>query len=148
LGHQRAHRWNNGTKGGAPLYQLQIRRHDVREHLLAARVRQAPECLEQTAEYGAVVVEHRTVPILKQRRVLDALLDAGDASAGNRATEHPVNRTVTVIGAVIAILAEGATELGQHHDHGVAPSTAERIGIGTQAAAERGQVGRQPTETV
>src|SRR5690348_14032927 len=73
---------------------------------------QAPQPSKHAAEQAAVIVEHGEITVLLQGRLRHFYLLAGDATAGDAAAQHPVHRTVAVVGAAIAVLAEGAAELG------------------------------------
>src|SRR6185437_1089638 len=53
---------------------------------------------------------------------------------------HPVHAAMAVIGAAVAVLAEGAAEFGEHHHGGVVPGVAQRVGVGGEAFAEVLQV--------
>ena len=58
-----------------------------------------------------------------------------DPAATNGAPEHPVHRAMSVVGAVIAVLAKRAAELTEDNDHGVSPARSHRVGHGSKTAA-------------
>src|SRR5581483_214830 len=116
--------------------QSEIARRSTREHLLHAIARQPKHPGEQSAEHGAIVVQHREIAVLEQRRLLDLLLLARDAPALHGAAEHPIGRTMAVIGAAIAVLAEGAAKLADHDHDGVMPGRTHALGKARKPAAE------------
>ena len=81
---------------------------DVGKYVLNARRLQPIQVLEQARKHRAIVGQHRIVAVLKQRRLFDLDLLAGDTPAIDAAAHHPVHAAVTVIGAAVAVLAEGA----------------------------------------
>src|ERR1700722_3257938 len=100
---------------------------DVGKYPLNARRLQPIQVLEQTCKHCAIIGQHRIVAVLKQRRLLDLDLLARDAPAIDAAAHHPVDAAVAVIGAAVAVLAEGAAELGDHDDDGVAPTARSNL---------------------
>src|ERR1700730_6158172 len=109
------------------LRQTQVSRTDVGKDPLNARGRQSVQVLEQTRKHGAIIGQHRIVAVLKQRRLLDLDLFAGDASAVDAAAHHPVDAAVAVIGAAVAVLAKRTPEFGDYDDDGVAPTTRSNL---------------------
>src|SRR6516165_9270108 len=101
------------------LNQPEIGWPGVAEYLLHALRREAVHLLRKAGEQRAIIGEHRIVAVLEQGRLLDLDLLAGDASAVDAAAEHPVDAAVAVVGAAIAVLAEGAAEFGDYHHHGL-----------------------------
>src|SRR5207248_3495967 len=83
---------------------------DARERLAI----EAIDAREEPAEERAVLVQHGIVTVLEKRVAADAQLLARDAAAAQAAAERPVHRAVAVIGAAVAVLAEGAAELAHH----------------------------------
>src|SRR2546423_35356 len=61
---------------------------------------------------------------------------ARTAATAQAAVERPVHRAVAVIGAAVAVLAEGAAELAHHQHHRVAPCVAHRSPERGEAAAK------------
>src|SRR5271154_7066353 len=104
------------------LRQTQVSRTDVGKDPLNARGRQSVQVLEQTCKHSAIIGQHRIVAVLKQRRLLDLDLFARDATAIDATAHHPIDAAMTVIGAAVAVLAEGAAEFGDHDDDGVTPT--------------------------
>src|SRR5947208_1836249 len=105
---------------------------DARERLAI----EAIDAREEPAEERAVLVQHGIVTVLEKRVARDAQLLARDAAAAQAAAERPVHRAVAVIGAAVAVLAEGAAELAHHQHHRVAPRIAHRSRERGEAAAE------------
>jgi hypothetical protein len=117
--------------------QPQFRRANAGEDSLHARGVEPEHMLEQACEHRAVVGEHGIVAVLEQARLLDLDLFAEDAAAIDAAAHHPIGTAVAVIGAAVAILAEGAPELGDHDDDGVAPAgRADLFGEACKRAAK------------
>jgi len=92
------------------LDQSQFRRLDAGEDAMNAGVVQPEHALEQACEHRPVVGQDGIVAILKKRRLLDLDLFAQHAAAIDAAAHHPVDTAVAVVGAAIAVLAEGASE--------------------------------------
>src|ERR1700730_8621990 len=90
-----------------PLNQSQFRRMNAGKNPLHACGFQPEHALEQACEHRPVVGQNRIVAVLKQACLLDLDLFAA---------------AVAVIGAAVAILAEGAAELGDDDDNGIFPS--------------------------
>src|SRR5271169_4767689 len=110
---------------------------DACENPLNARGLKSEDALEQASEHRAIVGQNRIVAVLKKRGLLDLDLFADDATAIDAAPHHPIDAAVTVIGAAVAVLAEGATEFGNHHIDGVAPSRrSDLFGEARKRAAE------------
>src|SRR5258708_15046088 len=62
---------------------------------------------------------------------------AKGAAAIDAASHYPVNAAVAMIGAAVAVLAEGAAELGDHDDHRISPSgRPDLLGKARKRAAE------------
>src|SRR6202051_4922519 len=102
-----------------------------------AGIVQPEHALEQACEHGPVVGQDRIVAVLKKRRLLDLDLSAEHAAAIDAAAHHPVDAAVAVIGAAIPVLAEGAPELRNHHDHRIPPSRrADLLGKSRERAPE------------
>src|SRR5262249_45201480 len=78
----------------------------------------------------------------EQRRLLHLDLLAEDAAAIDAAAHHPIDAAMAVIGSAVAILAEGAAELGDHHDDRVAPCR------GPDLLGEAGEPSPKLAETV
>src|SRR6202021_1495255 len=98
---------------------------------------QGEHALEQPAEHRAVVGQHRIVAVLKKIGLIDLDLLADDAAAIDAAAHHPVDAAMAMVGAAVAILAEGAAEFGNHHHNRVSPSgRANFFGKTRQRAAE------------
>src|SRR5258708_32588270 len=71
------------------------------------------------------------------RRLLDLHRLAKDAAAIDAASHHPVDAAVAVIGATVAVFAEGAAELGDDDDNRISPSGgADLFGKACKRAAE------------
>src|SRR5579863_2991168 len=104
------------------LRQAKVGGMDVGKDPLNTRWLQPIQVLEQTRKHRAIIGQHRIVAVLKQRRLFDLDLLARDTSTIDAATHHPVDAAVTVIGAAVAVLAEGTAEFGDHDDDGVAPT--------------------------
>jgi len=94
---------------------------DARKHLLHQLLVKPVGAGEQAAEQGAVVGQHRIVAVLEQRGVVDLDLLAGHAPAFDGAAEHPIDAAVAVVGALVAVLPEGAAEFRDHHHERVIP---------------------------
>jgi hypothetical protein len=94
------------------LHEVQVGGRGAREDPLQLFRREAPERCEQSAEHGAILIQDRIVTVLKEALTVDRNLLPGDASAVDAAAQDPVDRAVTVIGTLVAILTESATELG------------------------------------
>src|SRR5258707_15540966 len=83
---------------------------------------QPEHALQQACEHRPIVGQNGIVAILKKVCLLDFHLFAKDAAAIDAASHYPVNAAVAMIGAAVAVLAEGAAELGDHDDHRISPS--------------------------
>src|SRR5579863_10432133 len=103
------------------LSQPEFHRVNPGKDPLNARGLKSEDPPEQASEHGAVVGQHRVVAVLKERGLRDLDLLAGDAATIDAAAHHPIDAAVTMIGAAVAVLAEGAAELGNNDDDGVAP---------------------------
>src|SRR5262249_18147685 len=108
------------------------RREDARE----LRPVEAVDPSEKPGEKLAVFVQHRVVAILEQRSLGNARLLADDALSLDRPAQHPVHAAVAVVGAALAVLADGAAEFADDDHHRVAPGAAHALREGAQAAAE------------
>ncbi len=88
----------------------------------------------------AVVGEHRIVAVLEEVGLVDRHLLADDAAAVDAAAQHPVDAAMAVVGALVAVLAEGAPELGDHdHDRVVpGPGRSRRRSRRARGRARRG----------
>src|SRR5258708_1116061 len=91
-------------------HQSQIFRRDARKHLLHQFLVEPVGAGEQAAEQGAVIRQHRIVAVLEQRGVLDLDLLAGPAPTFDGAPQHPIDAAVALVGALVALLPEGAAE--------------------------------------
>src|SRR6185312_13287299 len=91
---------------------LQVDRGRGGKHLLHLLGREPPERSEQSAQDGPVLVEDRVVAILEEIFARDSRLLARDASTVEAPAENPIDRAVTVVGALVAVLPEGAAEFG------------------------------------
>jgi GH15 family glucan-1,4-alpha-glucosidase len=128
----------------AALDQMQVLGAGTRKHRAEVGGRQAVHSLHEAAQYVAVVVQHGIVTILEQALCVDRHLVACNASTGHLSAEHPVRRTVAVIGSLVAVLTERTAELGHHDNHGVVPfHRTQSVGKGGQALAKVVQVVRQ-----
>src|SRR6202165_6087692 len=105
-----------------PLNQSQFRRMNAGKNPLHACGFQPEHALEQACEHRPVVGQNRIVAVLKQACLLDLDLFAEDGAPMDAASHHPIDAAVAVIGAAVAILAEGAAELGDDDDNGIFPS--------------------------
>src|ERR1700723_2011347 len=107
------------------------------ENALNARWFQPVHALEQPCEHRTIIGQNRIVPVLKKIGLVDLDLRAEDAAAIDSASHHPVDAAVAMIGAAVAILPESASELGDHHHHGIPPSRrSDLFGKPGQRAAE------------
>src|ERR1700733_3802774 len=97
------------------LHEAKFRRMHASKNPLNARLLQPVEVLKQTCKHGAIIRQHGIIAILKQRRLFDLDLLADNASTIDAATHHPIDAAVAVIGAAIAVLAEGTAEFVHHH---------------------------------
>src|ERR1700676_2017736 len=109
------HPWIHG------LDQSELHWTDACENPLNTVCLQAEYPLEQACKHRPVVSQNRVITILKKRGLLDFDLLAGDAAAIEAAAHHPIDAAVAVIGATVAIFAEGAAEFGDHDDDSVSP---------------------------
>ena len=91
---------------------------------------------KQPAKYGAVFIEDGVVPILKQGSLLDLDLVSRNATAVNAAAEHPVHAAVAVVGAAVAVFAEGAPEFADDDHDRIPPRCAYLVGESGQAATK------------
>src|SRR5260370_16887756 len=105
-----------------PLNQSQFRRMNAGKNPLHACGFQPEYAMAQAREHRPVVGQNRIVAVWKQACLLDLDLFAEDAAAIDAASHHPIDAAVAVIGAAVAILAEGAAELGDDDDNGIFPS--------------------------
>src|SRR5579872_7287234 len=117
--HRSAVKARRGTS--ALLDEPQLGRFDAGEDALDAARVEPIHAVEEAGEHGPIIGQHGVIPILEQARLLDLNLLAMDAAAIDAAAHHPIHAAVAVVGAVIAILAEGAAEFGDHDHHGVVP---------------------------
>src|SRR5206468_10531696 len=122
------------------LRQTQVARPSAGKYLRELRRVQSIQPREQSAEHGAVLVQHRVVAVLEEAARIDGLLFADDAAAADAAAKHPVDAAVAVVGAAVAVLAEGAAEFTEHDHHRSPPLLAHLVGEGGQPAAEIGQL--------
>src|ERR1700722_405135 len=95
---------------------------DAGENTLNARLFQPEHTLEQAGKHRTIIGQNRIVAVLKKVGLIDLDLFAEEATTIDAASHHPVDAAVTMIGAVVAVLPEGAPELGDHDHHGIAPS--------------------------
>jgi hypothetical protein len=96
---------------------------------------QPEHALEQPPEHRAVVGQNWVVAVLEKIGLIDLDLFANDAAAIDAAAHHP--SAMAMIGAAVAVLAEGAAEFGNHDHNGVAPSRrTDLFGKTCQRAAE------------
>src|SRR5882757_8949158 len=102
-------------------HQVQIAGRGCRKHSLYLVARQSPERRKQATEHGAIFIEDGIIAILKQIGTVNRGLLPSHASAIDAAAENPVDRAVTMVGSLVAVLAKGAAELGHNHHDGVAP---------------------------
>ena len=91
-----------------------LRLHGCEDTTQAALI-QPVHPLQETGEERAVIGQNRIVAVLKELRLVDRHLLAGDSTALDGAAEHPIHAGVPVIRPAIAVLAERAPELGDHH---------------------------------
>src|SRR5579883_2072245 len=110
-----------GRGPSIPLDQPELCWSDAREYALDAGGIQPVHPVEEAGEHGAIIGQHRIVAVLEQRRLLDLDLLAVNAAAIHAATHHPIDAAMAMIGAAVAILAEGAPEFGDHDHHGIMP---------------------------
>ncbi len=61
--------------------------------------------IEEAGEHGAIVGQNRIIAVLEQARLLDLDLFAMGAAAIHAAAHHPVDAAVTMVGAMVAVLA-------------------------------------------
>src|ERR1700692_2473172 len=109
----------------------------ARENTLYAGCLQPEHALEQSAKHRAVVGQNRIIAILKKIGLIDLDLFADDAAAIDAAAHYPVDAAMAVIGAAVAVLAEGAAEFGDHDDDSVSPSRrSDLFGKSGQRTAE------------
>src|SRR3984893_3662685 len=110
---------------------------DAGENALNARLFQPEHTLKQPCEHRTIIGQNGIVPVLKKIGLVDLDLRAEDAAAIDSASHHPVDAAVTMIGAAVAVLPEGASEFGDHHYHGIPPSRrSDFFGKTGQRAAE------------
>src|SRR3984957_7714497 len=127
----------SATTAAMPSYQREIARWRAGEYLLERRAVEAVDALEQAAEHHPVVGEHGVVAVLEQARLGNLDLLTREPATFDGAAEHPVDAAVAVVGALVAVLAEGPPELGDHDDEGVAPRLrSEFLHIAGKRAAE------------
>ena len=93
------------------------------------------DCGERRAEIGG----DREVALLIEPRRCRGPASPHKCGPLYGAAEHPDHVAVPVVSPAIAVLADGAAELGQHEDDSVAPSLARSAGEGGEALAERAQ---------
>src|SRR5580658_8432196 len=91
------------------------------ENPLNARLFQPEHALKQPCEHRTIIGQNGIVAVLKKIDLVDLDLFAEDAATIDAAAHHPVDAAVPMIGAMIAVFPEGASELGDHH-HGIPPS--------------------------
>jgi len=96
------------------LDQLQVARLRLWEHILQLIATQAPDASQQAAIHIPIIVEHLVIAILQQVLLRYRYLFAGDAAAIDLAAQHPVHGAVAMIGAAIAVFAEGTTTVLFH----------------------------------
>src|ERR1700736_4886994 len=119
------------------LYQAQFRRMHACKDALDARGIEPVHALEKPCEHRAIVGQNRVIPVLKQVRLIDLDLFAEDAAAVDPTAHHPIDATGAVVGAAVAVLAEGGPEFGNHDDDGIAPSVrSDLLGKARERAAE------------
>src|SRR5215469_5182521 len=116
--------------------QSQVLRLHGREYLLQAVGREPIDVVEDATEHGAIFVEHRIVAVLEQVLLLDLRLLASQATAFDAAAHHPIDAAMPVIGAAVAVLAEGSPELADHHHDAVVPGRTDRVGKARQATTK------------
>ncbi len=130
----------SGRRSSEGLHDPQIRRLHGGEYPLDARRFQPVHALKKSGEEAAIIRHHRIVAVLKQLGLLDLDLLAENAAAIDAAAHHPVHAAVAVVGAAVTVLAEGAAELGNRHNHGVTPrSGPDLLGEAGQGPAEFAQ---------
>src|SRR4051794_1018994 len=112
----------------ARLDESQVLRRSAGEYARQRLALQSVGAREQSAQHRAIVVQHRIVAVLEKRAARHAHLLANDAAARQRAAQRPVHRAMSMVGAAVAVLAEGAAELADHHHHGIAPLITHRAG--------------------
>ena len=94
--------------------QVKVLGTDAGEHAREGRGRQAELALPKAAQHRAVIVEHRIVAVLEQGPGAQRDLLAGHrATARQTPAQQPVNAAVAVVGAAVAVLAEGAVEFAR-----------------------------------
>src|SRR5258708_891383 len=110
---------------------------DARKDPLNACGVQPEHALQQACEHRPLAGKNGMVAILKKVCLLAFHVFAKDATAIDAASHHPVNATVAMIGAAVAVLAEGAAKFGDHDDHRISPSgRPDLLGKARKRAAE------------
>src|SRR6266851_8490855 len=94
---------------------------------------------EYRGERAAVIGCHGAVAALVKRGRREAGPLPVNPAAAHRAAQDPDRIAMPVIGAGIAILVDGAAELGEHDYDGICPLVAEALRQGGKAVAERAQ---------
>src|SRR5215468_8925680 len=127
-----------------PSHQPQVLGFDPREHPRDQLLVQAIGACKDRGEQGPVVGQDRVIAVLEQGPPVDLDLLPRHTSTSDCAAEYPVDAAVPMVGATIAILPEGATELRDHYDHSIIPGrraeflgkTCERVPELTDPARE------------
>src|SRR3984893_14734797 len=113
----------------------------ARKNPLNTRGLEPEHALEQAGEHRTIVGQNRIVAVLKKVCLVDFDLLAEHAAAIDAASHHPIDAAMAVIGAAVAVFAEGASEFGDHDDDRISPSRrSDLFGKARQRAA-------QPAET-
>src|ERR1700752_1320715 len=94
---------------------------DTGENALKACHIKPLHMLEEPCKHRAVVRQHRIITVLEQVRLFDLDQLAQDSATIDPAAHHPINAAMTVVGAAIAILAEGTAEFRNHDHDRIAP---------------------------
>ena len=94
---------------------------------------------EQVAEIG----RHRDVASFEALRRIESRPPAQHLASIHRTAQHEHRRRVTVIGAAVAVLLDGAAELGHREHHDVTHALAQVLRERGERPAELGEPGRE-----
>src|SRR6266480_4397319 len=112
----------------------------ARQHVLESRAAEPVHPREKIGEHRAVVVQYLVIAVLEEVCLAHHHLAPRDTAARNAAAEHPQRIAMPVVGAAVAVLAEGAAEFRHDDDDGVAPEAAHFLREGGEALGETREV--------
>src|ERR1700761_6253985 len=117
--HGRSARPDRGSTSG--LNQPQLRRMDAGKDALHRRAIEPVHASKKTGEHGPIVGQDRVIAVLEQGCLIYLDLLTKNTTAIDAAAEHPIDTAMTVVGAVVTVLAEGTAELIDCDDDRVTP---------------------------